>query len=114
MTQSINSTLHAGFNPQLTASEIDNEIVAVSTYKGTSAAIGGTPITPGLSVSSNVSINGVDSTMAAVATPHVDPGAGIVVGTFIPATGIVSVRLTNASNATITPTSTVYQVRVLP
>lgn len=114
MPQSINSTLPAGHGHGiLTSSQFDNEVIAVSSFKGTSAAIGGTVLTAGTHAIGNVAIIGIDTTMSVTCSPVAFPG-NVVWNSYVVAPGIAQVVITNATSGNVTPTSTTYVVRCFP
>jgi hypothetical protein len=79
---------------------------------GTSGVIGGSALTAGGSATGTVSIAGATSSMGVVVTPAAYPGAGFDWSGYVSSAGTVTVVV----NALIagTPTSTTYNVRVIP
>ncbi len=84
----------------------------VPNLTGTSGAIGGSALTAGGSATGTVSIAGAASSMGVVVTPTTYPGTGFNWAGYVSSAGTVTV-VVNAIVAG-TPTSTTYNVRVIP
>jgi hypothetical protein len=80
--------------------------------KGTSAALGGSALSAGASTSSTVSVPGATAGMAAIATPTTYPGDAFRWAAYVSTAGVVTVTVVAESAGT--PTSSVYNVRVIP
>jgi hypothetical protein len=82
------------------------------TFAGVSKPIGGTALAAGGCTSDTVDVEGVTSSMVAVASPDGDPGDGVQWQAFVAAEGKVTVRVCAA--AAVTPTARAYNVRIIP
>jgi hypothetical protein len=80
-------------------------------FKGTSAALGGSPLSAGSSISTTVAITGAAVGMAVVVTPTTYPGDGFRWLGYVSAAGVVTITV--VSEVTGTPTSSTYNVRVI-
>ena len=79
---------------------------------GTTAAIGGSQLLIAQCTSGTATVAGAGVTMPAVASPATYPGDGIFWDSQVTSANTVTVKV--CSLATLTPTSSVYYVRVLP
>lgn len=91
-----------------------NQTVAESSpvLSGTSASLGGSAMTAGQTISANVTITGVTTSMAAVCSPQTYPGASFVWCAYVSAANTVTVTLTAVLAGT--PTASAYLCRVIP
>ena len=80
-------------------------------YSGTTSSIGGGALTAGACTSGTVSIAAATTSMGVVATPAAYPGDGIWWEGYVSSAGTVTVKVCAAIAAT--PSSTIYNVRVL-
>lgn len=78
---------------------------------GTSVTMGGSMIVNGNCVSNNTSVPGATMAMVAVASPVTYPGDKVLWKTYVSATNTVTVKL--CAFATVTPITSVYNVRVI-
>lgn len=79
---------------------------------GLTAGIGGTALSAGQCASGAAAVAGANTSEAVVVTPAVYPGSGIYWEGYVSAPGTVTVEVCAVVAAT--PTSSAYQVRVLP
>lgn len=80
---------------------------------GVTTALGGSTLQSGHQITANVTVTGATNTMVAVTNPAVYPGI-VDWQAYVVAANTVQVVITNPTSANVTPTSTTYQVRVMP
>jgi hypothetical protein len=84
-----------------------------ASLSGTTGSIGGSSLASGACSTGTVSIAGSTTSMAVAATPATFPGTGFNWSGYVSTAGTVKVEVCNATGATSTPTSSIYNVRVL-
>lgn len=77
----------------------------------TTGSIGGSPLTVGTCTSGTVAVTSSTTAMAVLATPVTYPGDGIWWEGYVSTNGTVTVKV--CASASITPTATTYNVRVI-
>ena len=80
-------------------------------FAAVSSSIGGALLLLGACQSTDVTINGVTTAMTAVVSPQTDPGNAVQWQAFIKSANTVTVRI--CALASVTPASTVYNIKVL-
>jgi hypothetical protein len=80
---------------------------------GVTGSIGGSALAAGACVTGTASVANSTTSMAVVASPSADPGAGFTWEGWVSSAGTVTVRLCNVSGASATPSAETYNVRVL-
>jgi hypothetical protein len=83
-----------------------------STLMGTTAAIGGAPLTAGKCATGSTTVNGATSTMAVTTSPAGSPGDGFVWQGFVSGSNQVTVKVCALAGGT--PAAVPYDVRVIP
>lgn len=78
---------------------------------GTSSAIGGGLLTVATCASGTVNVAGASTGMAVSGSPVTYPGDGIQWQAYVSSAGVVTIKV--CAMATLTPTSSVYNVRVI-
>ena len=79
---------------------------------GTSSALGGSLLTTGTYASTTVSISGATVGMAVMLTPTTYPGDGVDWRGYVSSSGVVTAKV--CALAASTPTSSTYNIRVIP
>lgn len=98
--------------PTVDANGISVCVWATDPLTGTSGSLGGGALAAGACASGTVSITGSTTAMSVVATPVTYPGDAIYWKAYVSAAGTVTVKVCAAIAAT--PTSSTYNVRVIP
>lgn len=93
--------------------QVIDDNALVDQLSGVSAAIGGSPLAAFASTSANTTVTGATTSMVAVASPTAYPGIHVDWQGYVVAADIVQVVVTNTSNATVTPASSIYNIRVI-
>ena len=84
---------------------------AVPILSGTSASLGGSPMTAGQTISITVPVTGATTSMAVIVSPQTYPGDSFVWDGYVSAADTVTVRLTAV--LALTPAASLYNVRVV-
>lgn len=77
----------------------------------TTVSIGGTLLAAGACSTGTVSITGVTTAMAVIASPVTWPGDGTNITGYVSSSGVVTIKV--CALVAITPTSTTYNIRVI-
>jgi hypothetical protein len=108
------SLLLTGQNIPAVNSPVAGSTVQSAILSGTTSAISGTITGVGACTSATtVAVTGARTTMAVIATPVTNPGVGVTWNAWVSSNDTVSVQLCSLL-ATITLTSSAYNVRVIP
>lgn len=79
----------------------------------TTASIGGAALAAGACTTGTVAVTGATTAMVASTSPAADPGAGFDWQALVGPAGTVTVRVCNRTTGSLTPTSEIYNVRVI-
>lgn len=89
---------------------------SMTTLRGTTGSIGGSPLTAGQCATGNVTVAGATTSMVAAASPVADPdpslSTGVVWDAFVVSANTVTVRVCGL--VIVTPAATTYNVSVVP
>lgn len=89
----------------------DAGVCPLAVLTGTSSSIGGGLLTVGTCASGTVSVTGATTSMGAIATPATYPGDGNYWEAYVSSSNTVTVKV--CATATLTPTASTYNVRVI-
>jgi len=81
---------------------------------GTTSSVGGSALAAGICTTGTASVTSAATSMAVAVSPAADPGTGFTWNAWVSSAGTVTVRVCNISGGSATPTSTTYNVRVIP
>ena len=107
-----------GYNATTVAAQLGTFTSQIQTLqnatilKGTTPALGGSALAAGASTTTTVNVAGAAVGMAVVATPSTYPGDAFRWVSYVSSAGVVTVTVVAESAGT--PTSSVYNVRVIP
>jgi hypothetical protein len=91
-----------------------NVTASCGPLSGATASLGGSSVGAGACVSATATVTGAAVGMVAAANPATYPGDGFDWRGYVSAANTVTVKLCNFTSGGLTPTSSVYNIRVNP